>query len=376
MNASAETSCFRYAGALYRLATAADDAEMRAVLRETSMESKVTATLEREPSFFGPDEAPGRFVPIVARNEKPPHDLIGICACHFMPVYIEGKIVHSCYLGGLRLRRQYRGRAGVLRGGFDAIPVLLPNARTSPLLFTSVARDNRRARRILEAGLEGMPKYRFLGDMETFAVSVRRGKNYKLLERAQISDIPELAAFHNATAAKNALAPVLNEEWLNRPTIANDAIVRNFLVYRENGRIVACLALWDQRPYKQIVIQKYMRPWTFLRPLYNLWARCARRQLLPAPGRRLEQVFLAFRALDASVADKEVFFIREALLTAEAMGADSVLFGVSPDSPGYKKLKRALSPYIYETRIEAVELRGCISPLPVHGLVQPEAALL
>jgi hypothetical protein len=376
LNVPAEELCFRRAGVSYRPATAEDGPEIRAILRDVSMESRVTASLERD-FFRGLDEIPGRFVPFAARNEKPPHDLIGIYTCHFMPVHVEGKVVYACYLGGLRLRGKYRGRPGILKGGFDSIPVLLPAARTSPLLFTSVAQDNRPARRILEAGLKGMPRYRFLGAMETFAVSVRQGKNHGLLEPAQGSDVRELAAFHNAAAAGRALAPVLDEEWLSRPAITNEPMFRNFLVHRKNGRIAACLSVWDQRPYKRIVIQKYRQPLASLRPAYNLWARFARRQLLPAPGQRLEQVFLAFRAFDASVADREADFIREALLTAEAkFAADSVLFGISPASPGYETLKHALKPYIYETRIESVELRDGAAPLPVHGIVQPEAALL
>jgi hypothetical protein len=376
MNALPDNFCFRRAGVIYRLATMEDDAEMRALLREASMESKITASLEREPSCFERSETPGRFIPIVARSEIPPHDLMAMCTCHFMPVYAAGKIVDACYLGGLRLSGKYRGRAGVLKGGFDAIPVLFQETRRSPLIFTSVAKYNRRARRILEAGLEGMPTYRFLGDMETFAVSVRRGKNYGLLELAQSSDTGEIAAFHNGIAAGGALSPVLDEEWLNRAGIDGEAMFRRFLVHRENGRIAACLAVWDQRNYKQIVIKKYGQPLAFLRPFWNIWANCARRQLLPAPGRHLEQVFLAFRAFAPSVADMEVFFIREALLTAKAMNADSALFGISSSSPGREKLKHALKPYIYETRIESVELRGGVPSLPVPGIIHPEVSLL
>jgi hypothetical protein len=376
MSIGTEGLCFRRAGVFYRLANEEDDPEMRAVLRETAMESLVTISLERE-SFFGPDEIPGRFVPFVAGNEKPPHDLIGIYTCHFMPVYVGREIVHSCYLGGLRLGRKYRGRAGVLKGGFDAIPVLLPAVRTSPLLFTSVAQDNRPARRILEAGLEGMPRYSFLGAMETFAVSVRRGKDYGLLKQAQSSDVRELVAFHNAAAAERALAPVLDEDWLNRPAVAGEAMFRNFFIHRKNGRIAACLAVWDQRPYKRIVVKKYRKLLGFLRPVYNLWARFARRPFLPLPGQRLNHVFLAFIAVDASVADKETDLIREALLTAETRcGANTVLFGTSPDAPGYKKLKHELKPYVYETRIESVELRDGSATPPVHGIIQPEVALL
>jgi hypothetical protein len=163
-------------------------------------------------------------------------------------------------------------------------------------------------------------------------------------------------------------------EWL-------ESMIRNslnekidFFIHRLEGRIKACIAVWDQRAYKQIVVRGYRRPLGMLRPFHNLWARAAKRPFLPAAGQRLEQVFIAFRAFDASVADKEAFFIREAIAAAGEIGADSALLGVAPSSPRYAELKRALKPYIYATRIETVDL---CSPSPhLGGAVQPEVALL
>jgi len=355
---------------IYRLAGPEDDAEMRAALREAPMDSWVAATMEREPSCFAGKE-PGRFIPMIARNAEPPYDLAGLYNCRIAPVHVNGQKIDACYLGGLRLCEKYLGRIDVLKGGFESIPRLLPEIRDIPLVFTSVATENRRARRVLEAGLDGMPQYRFIGDMETFLVSVRRGRKYGLLERASLSDVSEIAAFHNSTMASSSLSPVLETEWLS--SMIRDSSI-DFFVHRLNGRIKACIAVWDQRNCKQIVVRGYRRPINMLRPLHNLWARAAKKPLLPAVSQRFEQVFLAFRAFDESVADKEILFILEALAEASGTGADSAMLGIAPSSPQYANLKYALKPYIYATRIEAV---GLCSPSPhVGGVIYPEVALL
>jgi hypothetical protein len=291
-----------------------------------------------------------------------------------MPLHIDNEAVRAYYLGELRLRAKYRGRIGILKGGFESISRLLPEIAKSRLIFTSIARENIRARRILEAGIKGMPRYRFLGEMETFAASVRQCGRYGLLERAGMEDAGELADFYNASASNIQMSPVLDVDWLCRRSASGKPMIGNFLVHRREGRIVFCAAIWDQRAYRQIVIRGYRQPILSLRRLYNLWGLATRRQTLPPVGGRLEQVFLAFCACAASAADKETLFLREALHAAKLSGADSALLGISPASPSYCRLKRALRPQVYSTRLYAVDLSG-EKPKTLQGLIQPEAAL-
>jgi hypothetical protein len=278
---------------------------------------------------------------------------------------------------GLRLRGKYRGRADILKGGFESIPLLAPDINEVQAIFTSIASDNCPARRILEAGVRGMPRYSLLGEMETFAVSTGLGRDYGLLEAASPEDAKEIVEFHNSSRAGVQFSPVLDEKWLNRVT-ATGPMAGNLLVHREGGRIKACVMVWDQRRHKQIIVCGYRQPIAFMRPAYNLWSLMSGRPVLPPPGNRLEQVFLAFIALADSARGGEflVRMIKEALMRAKSLGADSALFGVSPEFAYHRVLKRELKPYIYRTRIEAVELANCRKPPDAGGLVQPEAALL
>src|SRR5207248_939899 len=66
-----------------------------------------------------------------------------------------------------------RGRFAILRDGYDFFHTL---QRDNPadLYFTSIAADNDRARRLLENGARGLPKYSFLAELDTLLVAVRR----------------------------------------------------------------------------------------------------------------------------------------------------------------------------------------------------------
>ena len=359
------------AGIHYSRVRPEERAAVREALRKNPMDSWVITSLDRDPFA---DEGPGRFVPMRARDAN--GELAGLYSCALTHLHLGGQRVEACYLGGLRLCGKYRGRVGILKGGFESIPFLVPEIRSAALSFTSIASENVRARRVLEAGLAGMPRYLFLGDMETFAVSVRRGRSFGLLERALDSDIAELAAFYNKTSGRFDLSPVLEEKWLSGPSLSGFPMIRNFLVHRKNGRIKACLALWDQREYRQIIVQGYRSPLDILRPFCSFCCRLTRRPSLPVPGSRLEQVFIAFRATDPSIAYLERAFIQEALAAASHMGADSVLLGISPSSQNRDDLRQKLKPFVYATRIYSVELHNDLRPPSLSGIVQPEAALL
>lgn len=371
------TSDRRGSEIVYRVADDRDDREIRSLLRENAMDSWVAATVRRDPSWFASCGQMGRSVSIVARKAETPYTLIGLCNCDFFPVHMNGGAGTACYLGSLRIAQSHRHQVRILKDGFRSIPELAPDVE-GRVLFTSIAAENMPARRLLEAGLPGMPRYRFLAEMHTFAVSVRRGRHRGLLERAGIEDVPELAAFHNEAMSGVQFSPVLDEEWLRR-ALRDNAL--DFLVRRgkRSGGIEACIAVWDQRAFRQIVIDGYRAPLNRLRVLYNLWASLTRGQELPPSGHRLEQVFLAFMALRPDAYSEAAPIVEDALFHAKNTGARTALLGVSPSSPLYADLRSSLGPRIYRTRIESVTLRPDSDPTPLfdqNAVVQPEVALL
>jgi hypothetical protein len=343
----------------YRLATEADDAELRALLRDNGMPSWVELSLEREPSFFAGSNQVTKDFAMIARDDS---QTVGMYSCSLQAVYLNGQVCSLGYLGGMRVNRLYRNRIKVVRDGFASLAKLTPPG-DYPFWFSSVATENAAARRLLEAGLPGMPRYFPLGDMTTLALPVAQARGLALWRNATESDIPELIAFHQTEAAKFQLSPPLNEAWIR--TIG----LENFLIYRDNG-IQACLAVWDQSAFKQVVARSYRPLLQVARPFYNGYAALTGRIPLPAIGQPLRQCFLAFATFSENAMGQAIALLRDAL---QRCATEAAVIGLHDQHPLLSELT-ALKPLIYRTRLYAVSYAD--KPLLDGRAVQPEVALL
>lgn len=333
-------------------AAEADDEDLRRLLREEAMEGWIRLALEREPRFFAgaPPLDPGTA--FLARDgEGIP---VGLCTLRHREVFLRGEAVRLPYLGGLRVRPGFRHRAHLLREGFDAVR----SHMNSPFAFTSLASDNPRARRLLEAGLPGFPCYTPVGEMGTFAL--RTGGRVKgLLRPLRPGEGRAFAELFNRRAAACDFSPVLEG------TPPGEIWVRE-----EGGELLAGLSLWDQRAVKQTRVLGYRAPLRPLRPLLGAVASVLGVPSLPAPGQVLPAGYLAFAAgLDLDL-------VREALALAAQRGLDVLLLGLPAGSPlaaSMTPLDRALA---YRTCIETVHWPGDPAPRLDGRPVHPEIALL
>ncbi len=363
--------------ALYRIATGADDALLKRLLRENTMPSWVTIATEREPSYFDAAALMGESYTLIAEEAQKRKSVIGMYACSYLPVHIDGRPECIGYFGGMRINNAFRHKLRYIRQGFDAIEKLIPKQSTVPFYFTSIASENGRARRLLEANVKGMPRYTPRGEITTMVFSVKQGVNSGVLQQAKPDDIPEIAAFYNRAASEYQLAPYLAEAWLEGLDGTTGLNVSDFWLIRDDDGVLQCsLALWDQRAFKQSVVQGYRRPLGHLRRLYNIYARLCKRVELPACGEALEHVYIAFFA--SKEKETAVKAVREAARIAEEKGATSCVMGLSSQHPFLAELKHRLKPSLYRTEIETVILEG--SEAGIAGfdsrIVQPEVALL
>lgn len=348
----------------FRLATPEDDALLRRLLRDNSMPSWVEMRLEREPSFFAAHGFYGQDWAVLAEEQG---EAFGMYAAAAVPVYVNGKAVRGGYLGGLRVQAGERQRIRHLRQGYASIRRLAPVLPEVSWWFTVIAAENTPARRLLEAGLRGLPRYRPLGAMTTYAMAAARGKRQGLWRRAQAQDLPALLEFHASQAESYQLAPVLTRDSVAR--IGLDC----FWIHEDQGRIVAMAAWWDQRAFKQVVAQRYHRALQWALPLYNGLARLSRRVPLPPPGQALPQSFIAF-----SVFHPSLLAHRE---TAGRLIADLLSHCPTPvaaiglgDGHPLTPVVAAFKPLTYRTIVYAVEFE---EQAQLDGRpVQPEVALL
>lgn len=309
-----------------RLARDDDEADMRALLRQHGMPSGgVSFTMEREPHWnagqqvWGTDE-----LALVARDEQ---RLAGMFTLVNQQIFANGQPLAATYLGALRIPDDFRNQARVLRAGFAAARRHAP----SPLWFTSIAHDNRVARRLLERGLPGFPRYRAVGDLCTLLLG-RRAARAHAADLWQAADPEEWAHVFNRLALSHHFAPQMTAELLARLPAGALQLAR-----RPGGPPLACAAWWDQRAARQIVARAYASWLARARPVLNAWWRCAGGVELPAPGQPLAACFLAFLRVAPGLPDGGVELVRRLLSRAPT---PAVLLGL----PAGSLLQRRLAP--------------------------------
>jgi len=366
---------YRDKNLFYKIATKEDDDSLRELLSDNSMDSWVNLSLEKEPSYFNAQNLMGESYTMIA-TDKSINKKIGMYSCSYMQMHLNTKKREVAYFGELRVDKEHRNKIRVLKHGYKSLKTLLPNRATEPIYITSIASQNYKARRVLEAKLKEMPKYIPLAEMSTLVFSTSfKSKNIKL-QQASKKDISRVVKFYNKCASSYQFSPHLDELWLSELSDAKGLNINDFYVLENaNKEIEACFALWDQREFKQSVIKSYKKPLNAVRPLYNLFAKFTKRVELPRENTMIEQIYIAFLATSKSEPYLEL--IQEAASIAKSKGAKACVLGLSSQHPNLKFLKNNLKANVYKTFIEMVSF-GDVSKIELNKnlLIQPEVALL
>jgi hypothetical protein len=344
----------------YVLATEQDDAVLRALLRDNAMPSWVSMTVTREPSFFAGCNRFGQDWAVIARQDGSP---VGMYTCSEQQVHLNGAATELGYIGALRVNPSYRHRLRILRDGYASIRTLSP-PQLPQLWYTAVASENLVARRLLEANLRGMPRYWSSNELVTMAFPRARSQRRFLWRPVLSGELGKLCSFYNERAAQYQFSPVLTPEIAARTGAS-------FFAIEQNGVLKACMALWNQQSYKQVVACAYRRPLNWLLPLYNTYARLARRVSLPRVGQALDMSNLAFLAVSPSL-DREIESLIEDAL---AISPTTVLtLGLHAQHPWLATLIKSCRPATYRTNIYGVSFD---ESTPLDGRpAQPEVAVL
>lgn len=358
-----------------RLATKDDDAQLRRLLRDNGMPGWVEMAIEREPSYFAGLDWFGRDWAVLAEERaegrardaaQPCAELVGMYSASIQPLFVNGAAEQVGYLGGLRVQAAHRRRIRHLREGYASIRPLAPVPTSLPWWYTVVAADNQVARRLLESGVRGLPRYRAIGGYTTHALAASRGRSRGLWRAVLPGELPRLLAWQCQLAAQQHLAPALDEQRLAHIGL------HGLRVCSDGETILGLALLWDQRAWKQVVARRYRGALRWLLPAWNSYAWLARRVMLPAQGEALKQTFIAFLTLAPQVlADRSMS--RDLLADLLACCPTPVAaLGLHDDHALLPVLER-FKPLRYAAKVYAVEFDepALLDDRPV----QPEAAL-
>jgi hypothetical protein len=330
-----------------------DDREL-AELLERPMEGAIRLVLSRSPSPRAAAAVDGeRFRIVTARDRS--GALLGMGVRSVRPVYWQGEPARVGYLGQLRTAGVV-GR-GPLRAGFGE---LLADRREDELGFdlTTIASDNQRARRLLERGLPGLPRYQRVGEVVTLVFSTDPaggGKGGPVVRPATAADREAILARLDGDRGRYQLAPRWSAADLEPGGRNRGLEIGHFLVVdggRSDGAVRGCVAVWDQRAYKQVVVAGYA-PWLGLaRHLLAPWWRWRGTPRLPAPGSTLALASLAaICAEDGAVA---IALVRAAARAARDRGLEQLVLCLPAGHPHVPVLGRLGRPRRYGTVLYAV----------------------
>ncbi len=369
----AGTAAARELSTRFAVATRADDAAIRRLLRENPMRGAVSVGIEREPDYFrGADLAGGEDQTIVARDGA---RLVCMGRCTRRECWVDGAARRVGYLAELRLDAAARGRFGILRDGYGFFHAL---QRDDPadLYFTSIAADNDRARRLLENGARGLPAYAFLAELDTLLVAVpRRPRAGRLsVEAATPERVPDLLRVLNGHGRRHQLAAVWTAERL-RALAQHGLPLERFLLALNGGQVVACGALWDQRGFRQTVIRGYSRALAVARPFVNLASRILGTPRLPHCGSVLAHAFLSPLAFAEGAEAMLPDFIAEFFPLATRVGVEFLTLALPTNEPRLPALRRRFSTRTWRSRLYRVAWPAQASH-DLSGTFLPEVALL
>lgn len=270
-----------------------DDAALRSRMAADWMRGNLSVSFRREPSYFAGCALQGERAQVYKCVKESSGELVGMGARLTTSLFINGSLRRVGLLSDLRLAAGERGGTLVARG--YKVLRQLHEADPVPFYLSVILDGNQTAQSSLASGRAGLPTYRDFGRMLTPAIHLDlprpplpvAGVQFR---RAVAGDGAELARLLAEAAARRQFTR-------DSTSLPAGLRVEDFFVAQRDSRLLGCLAAWDQHALRQTHIEAYT-PWlAALRPLYNAATRVLPLKPLPAPGERIEHLYLAAIAL-------------------------------------------------------------------------------
>lgn len=352
--------------------TRADTDDINRLLAENPMDGRIRVSLEHAPDPFAADFGLSEnHATILARHQD--GAAVGYCERTTWAAFVNGTPARLPYLGALRVASAHRNRIRVLRGGFAALRHA-ENPGELPFALTSIAEDNAPARRVLTAGVKGLPHYTELGRFVTLFLRAHAGRLPTGIRPGRADDLPAIAALLNRVGQRRQCAPVWSAGSL--AALSDSGLTPgDFLLAEKAGEITGCAALWDQSRRRQAVIRGYDPALGRLRRLSNALAPLTGYPHLPPVGARIRQAAIShLAARDPQLVASLLAGLRH---RAAQRGLRTLFLGLPAEDEVLAMLRRKVRAVDLTTRLYAVHWPEVPPPVLDPGLpLHPEAALM
>jgi len=373
--AESRLTALRRGGVIFAPARADDEDDLRALLADLAMAGRYRLAFERVAAPRAPIGPCLSHATMIARDEAS-GVAVGCYERVTRRAFVNGAPTALPYLAALRIAPSHRRRLALLRAGFESLRAFA-RPDEAPFALTSIGADNTAARRLLAAGLPGLPRYEPAGAVSTLALRCLATPIAPDIAPAQPQDLPALAAFLNARNATRQFAPAWSEDDL--AALAQDGLpCAGILLARRGGVIVGSIAAWDQTARRRTVVRAYPPALRALRPLLNLAAPWTGLPPLAPEGQPLRQATLALLAVAGDDVALVLRLVAAALTLAHANGLDVAALGLPVGHAWHDAVRRERRALEYRTvlyRVIAPDAAARVTPLDGRP-PQPEIALL
>jgi hypothetical protein len=288
------------------LADKKDDLDLRRILRENYMDGDISLTLQREPDFFNSLSVEGRENQVVIARQIETGKVKGFGVRSIKPCFINGKVIDFGYLSGLRLDREFRNSTLISRG--YKFFKKLHNDRKTPAYITTVVEDNYKARELLTSKRAGLPEYHDFGAYISHIVNFGKTTNDKPgfeMRKANLGDLDNILEFLHDEGSKKQFYPSYRPEDFSDSGLLKGLRVGDISIAIDSGEIIGTMAEWDQRKFKQGVVDSYNGRIRKIKPFYNLMAPLFDKPRLTDEGKQIPFIYAGLIATKNN--DPEIF---------------------------------------------------------------------
>lgn len=285
---------------IYRQARPEDDDELRAFLHQSPSGGDVRLRIEKEPGFFDAFEVEGRRGQVLLACDVADGRIVGVGARAEKACFVNGETTELGYLSTLRIDPAYRG-GKVLKAGYTRFREF-HDAAVAKLYTTTIMSSNVAAVKALTQGRPGLPLYTDFGGYATYIYGVRanpyKGRGAAVIRPAAARDALALQSFWQEQGARRQFFPIYTAQDLVEKTgLLRGMSVDDVLVAQMDGQLVGTIGLWNQRPFRQWIVDGYSRRAALSMPFYNAFARLTGRPTFPAGGKSLDYRFVSLFAV-------------------------------------------------------------------------------
>ena len=365
----------------FEAATEATEPQLRRLLRDNPLTGDIHVSLEREPNAFHAAGISGDQYQMMLAFGGEPREVIASGGRFELETYINGDRRRIGYFGELRAQGGLKARRKLLLGSYQAMRRFHEAGNVS-FYLTTIIEDNHRARRLLEAGLGDMPSYQPLETMVTFTIPTRLGARRRRpslrIARGNERPLASIATKLAENGTRYQFHPVWSQEILRSAKRCRGLAPENFLLCPDGDEVRSCLALWDQRAFKQTVIRGYSPRLGRVRPLLNIVAPLIGRPRLPSPGAKLESAFLSHVAINEDDEESLIGLVAAGCEQAMRKDIDYVMISFASRNPLAKAMRKRFTSHEYVSVIYVVyweDGAGAVSMLD-DRIPHPEVAIL